>query len=121
VPAYWTQFPPPTDPDSTATTTKPDQPSRHPSVVDTTGAGNCFLGGYAIALVATGDHVKAARYGAVASSFVVQQLGLPTLTPQLTNDQGAWKGDATELWNWESASMRLEAYLMQDGVCDVEW
>jgi sugar/nucleoside kinase (ribokinase family) len=54
-------------------------PTRHPSVVDTTGAGNAFLGGFAIGLWRTGDPIRAACYGAVSSSFVVQQIGLPKL------------------------------------------
>ncbi|KPI45541.1 uncharacterized protein AB675_763 [Cyphellophora attinorum] len=91
VPAYWTNTErgiASTDDDdddndtnqieshSTMSTT----PTRHPSVVDTTGAGNAFLGGFAIGLWRTGDPMRAACYGAVSSSFVVQQIGLPKLT-----------------------------------------
>ncbi|KAI4266467.1 MAG: hypothetical protein L6R35_006944, partial [Caloplaca aegaea] len=49
----------------------------HPKVIDPTGAGNAFLGGYAIALQETPDFVKAARYGTVAASFALEQIGLP--------------------------------------------
>jgi hypothetical protein len=94
-------------------------PSRHPQVVDTTGAGNCFLGGFAVGLLETGDPVKAAHYGAVAASFVVQQLGLPKLEVRNCGADGSCggAGDAcpcrcggqhTELWNGESVRERLE-------------
>lgn len=77
---------------------------RHSQVVDTTGAGNCFLGGYAIGLLTTGDPVAAAHFGAVASSFVVQQLGLPKLDVEAA-------GVAPERWNGETVLGRLEMQL----------
>ncbi|KAI9257274.1 Ribokinase-like protein [Phascolomyces articulosus] len=49
-------------------------------VKDVTGAGNAFCGGLCIGWVASnGDPVMAARYGAVSASYVVEQVGLPTL------------------------------------------
>lgn len=44
--------------------------------------------------------MEAGKYGAVASSFVVEQVGLPTLKG----------GNVREFWNGESAEHRLEEY-----------
>ncbi|ETN38591.1 uncharacterized protein HMPREF1541_06628 [Cyphellophora europaea CBS 101466] len=68
VPAYWTISSP-----SSPLMSKTHAPAatRHSQVIDTTGAGNCFLGGYAIGFVTTGDPIQAAHFGSVASSFVV--------------------------------------------------
>ncbi|KAK6348868.1 hypothetical protein TWF730_009635 [Orbilia blumenaviensis] len=72
-------------------------------VVDTTGAGNSFLGGFAIGLLETGDVMEAAKYGSVAASFVVEQIGVPDVT---------WDKHAggVELWNGEDVRGRLAVY-----------
>lgn len=46
-------------------------------VVDATGAGNAFLGAFAIGWQETHSYVEAAIYGQVAASFVIEQVGLP--------------------------------------------
>ncbi len=46
-------------------------------VVDVTGAGNAYCGGYLIGWVETGDAARAGCYGAVAASFMIEQFGLP--------------------------------------------
>ncbi|KAF7185772.1 hypothetical protein HII31_12874, partial [Pseudocercospora fuligena] len=69
-------------------------------VVNTTGAGNAFLGAFAIGLLETNDIVKAAMYGQVASSFVIEQVGVPKLS----------KGSQGELWNGARARDRLAEY-----------
>ena len=46
-------------------------------VVDTTGAGNAFLGGAAMGYLKENDFLKAAVYGTVAASFAVETVGLP--------------------------------------------
>lgn len=102
VPAYWTS---PAD----------NASARHPEVVDTTGAGNCFLGGFAMGLLETGDPIVAASYGAVSSSFVVQQLGLPRLE-RCRGDEAGVKGDeevavGEEQWNGARVRDRLEVHL----------
>jgi ribokinase len=55
------------------------QPIRVPvyptQVVDTTGAGDSFGGGFMVGLAETGDPIKAACYGAVSSSFVIEGFG----------------------------------------------
>ncbi|KAG2118961.1 Ribokinase-like protein [Suillus discolor] len=70
-------------------------------VVDVTGAGNSFLGGFAAALSITNGNVyEAALYASVSASFTVQQLGLPHLTVG---------SNGVEEWNQDSPHRRLEA------------
>ena len=45
------------------------------TVVDPTGAGDSYCGGFLVGLARTGDPVKAAMYGAVSASIVVQSFG----------------------------------------------
>ena len=69
-------------------------------VVDPTGGGNGFLGGLAVGLVRTkGDVVEAARWGSVAASFTIEQVGMPVLT-----------SGSEEKWNGVSVKERLEEY-----------
>jgi sugar/nucleoside kinase (ribokinase family) len=46
-------------------------------VIDTTGAGNTFLGGAAVGYLQHHDFGLAAAYGSVAASFAVETVGLP--------------------------------------------
>jgi len=48
-------------------------------VVDPTGAGDAFCGGFLAGLLASGDPVMAARYGTVSASFAVEAAGLGRL------------------------------------------
>lgn len=49
-------------------------------VVDVTGAGNSFCGGYCYGYIhSNGDIVESALYGAVSASFTVEQVGVPVL------------------------------------------
>jgi len=50
----------------------PAAPAR---VMDVTGAGDAFCGAFAVGLSETGDPVTAARWGAVAASFVIEGFG----------------------------------------------
>lgn len=71
-------------------------------VIDTTGAGNAFLGAFAIGLlVSPDDLVFAACAGNVAASFVVEQVGVPALS---------FTEGGTELWNGEEVSTRFQDY-----------
>lgn len=45
------------------------------TLVDVTGAGNSYCGGFLVGLEATGDLFVAARYGAVSASFTLEQFG----------------------------------------------
>lgn len=77
-------------------------------VVDTTGAGNAFLGAFAIGfLQSSGDIISAACAGNVAASFVVEQVGVPALTIS---------EDGKDFWNGEAVSSRLEAYKRRLGI-----
>jgi sugar/nucleoside kinase (ribokinase family) len=74
-------------------------------VVDPTGAGNAFLGAFAIGLIETKDLYHSACYGNVGASFALEQIGLPTLE----NINGR------ELWNKADVSSRLRDYMARLG------
>jgi ribokinase len=44
-------------------------------IVDVTGAGNAYCGGFLVGLAETGDLGQAGRYGAVSASFALEQFG----------------------------------------------
>lgn len=71
------------------------------AVVDATGAGNAFLGAFAVELGRSGDRFEAVVRASVAASFVVEQLGLPVL---------GLDGDGNEIWNGQKCDERLEIY-----------
>ncbi|KAJ4402079.1 hypothetical protein N0V91_007440 [Didymella pomorum] len=56
-------------------------------VVDPTGAGNAFLGGYVAGWLWEKDVRQALCYGAVASSCAIEQIGLP-LSEEVTSSAG---------------------------------
>lgn len=71
-------------------------------VVDPTGGGNSFLGGLAVGLVRSeGDVIEAARWGTVAASFCIEQVGMPQLTRSASASE-------PELWNGVSVEERLQ-------------
>jgi len=73
-------------------------------VVDPTGGGNAFCGAFCIGwLQSQGDLVKAAKWGNVASSFVIEQFGMPELR---------YEGDR-ETWNGETVEQRTSIYQAQ--------
>jgi cytidine kinase len=53
------------------------------NVIDPTGAGNAYCGGFLAGYVQTGDVLTAAHYGTVAASFLVEQVGLPEINERL--------------------------------------
>ena len=77
-------------------------------IVDVTGGGNAFLGGYCLGMVKKilspdlTQHESAAVFGAIAASFAIEQIGMPQLS---------WRGDAAELWNGVSVTARIHTYL----------
>lgn len=64
---------------------------------------NAFLGGFIVGHSETADFVKAAYYGSVAASFLVEQIGVP----QLDRSRSL---AGIELWNGEDPFNRLDAY-----------
>ena len=76
-----------------------------PKIVDPTGAGNAYLGGFAIGLLESSDLVTAAKYGTVTASFALEQVGLPILSFD--------HADGKELWNGIAPLQRLEEYEMR--------
>ncbi|KAI9718594.1 MAG: hypothetical protein M1812_004045 [Candelaria pacifica] len=75
-------------------------------VVDPTGGGNGFLGGFAVGLVRGGavpglqNLETAAIWGSVAASFAIEQVGMPILV----QDAGR------EMWNGTQVQERLHEY-----------
>lgn len=71
-------------------------------VIDTTGGGNAFLGAFTMGLLMSPDDlIFAACAGNVAASFVVEQVGVPTLS---------FTEVGKELWNGEDVSNRFQHY-----------
>jgi len=59
-------------------------------VVDVTGAGNSYCGGFLVGFVHTGDPYVGGLYGAVSASFTIEQFGLPTVdhtTPEQAEER----------------------------------
>ncbi|OOQ82512.1 pfkB family kinase [Penicillium brasilianum] len=81
-------------------TTKPGE-MPNAKIVDPTGAGNAFLGSYAVGCLKTGSVVKAACYGSVGASFALEQVGVPLLSVQGNE----------ESWNGVKVLSRLEEYM----------
>jgi sugar/nucleoside kinase (ribokinase family) len=72
-------------------------------IIDKTGDGNAFLGGFIMGYWERGDFVQAAYYGSVAASFLAEQVDTPKL------EKAASPGER-ELWNGENPQERLELY-----------
>ncbi len=53
----------------------PYHPPRDPRVVDVTGAGDSFCGGFMVGLAQTGSPIQAARMGLVSASLVIEGYG----------------------------------------------
>lgn len=65
-------------------------PAISKNVVDSTGAGDGFCGGFMVGLQETGSAIEAAMYGSVASSFVIEGFGAMhalRVTPQSARDR----------------------------------
>ncbi|MDX9864876.1 MAG: carbohydrate kinase family protein [Anaerolineaceae bacterium] len=56
------------------------------SVVDTVGAGNAYCGGFLAGWVETRDLKMAGLYGAAASSFLLEQVGLPVFGSEILKE-----------------------------------
>ncbi|PPQ77752.1 hypothetical protein CVT25_011187 [Psilocybe cyanescens] len=68
-------------------------------VVDVTGAGNSFLGGFAAGMILSGDVYQATLHGTVSASFAIEREGLPLLS---------YTSSAVEMWNGDEPLRRLE-------------
>ena len=70
-------------------------------VVDPTGGGNAFLGALSLALARGQSIEEAAVWGSIAASFVIEQVGLPTLGK---DEEGQ------EVWTGVKVKDRLEEF-----------
>lgn len=83
--------------------------ARHESdgtLLEATGAGNAFLGGYAIGLKETGDIIQACCFSAVVASFAVEHIGLP---------ERVITEDGYKIWNKADVRDRLERFTSMAG------
>lgn len=78
-------------------------------VVDPTGGGNGFLGGFAVGFVRTGNVTKAAAWGAISASLCIEQVGVPSL---------GHNGQEEETWNGTVVNDRLAEYERLCGLLD---
>ncbi|MCP4416722.1 MAG: carbohydrate kinase family protein [Chloroflexi bacterium] len=53
----------------------PYHPANDPRVIDTTGAGDSFCGGFMIGLAQTGNPAKAIHYRLISASLVIEGYG----------------------------------------------
>ncbi|KAF2861664.1 Ribokinase-like protein [Piedraia hortae CBS 480.64] len=74
-------------------------------VVDPTGGGNGFLGAFAVALARGCDIVEAARWGSVAASLCIEQVGVPSLSME----------ERKEKWNGAVVQERLDEFKTRTG------
>ena len=81
---------------------EPPSDSGHPKVVDPTGAGNAFLGAFAMGMLDSPDPsqkiLHAGLYGTIAASFAIEQVGLPKLRII----------EGVEVWNGVRVEQRLQ-------------
>jgi cytidine kinase len=56
------------------------------TVVDPVGAGNAYCGGFLVGWLESGDLLTAGRYGAVAASFLVEQVGIPVISQAVLDE-----------------------------------
>ncbi|KAL9595484.1 MAG: hypothetical protein Q9219_006413 [cf. Caloplaca sp. 3 TL-2023] len=83
------------------------EPESADRVIDPTGGGNAFLGGFAIGVIQSAASSRgaqleeAALYGTVAASFAIEQIGAPSQV------ESSVEG---ELWNGAKVESRLEEY-----------
>ena len=75
--------------------------SSQQKVIDPTGGGNGFLGGFAVGLVRTQNVVKATIWGSVSASLCIEVVGVPVMG----KDQ-----DGHETWNGVDVTERLEEF-----------
>lgn len=71
-------------------------------VIDVTGGGNLFCGGFAVAYVLTGNWQTAAICGNIVSGCIIERLGMPKM--------GVENGRGGETWNGTSFEERLRIY-----------
>ena len=75
--------------------------SQNLHIVDPTGAGNAYLGAFAIGFLQDRSIYEAACYGAVGASFALEQIGMP---------ENSLDQDNRELWNGDDVFDRLKRY-----------
>lgn len=57
-------------------------------LVDVTGAGNAYCGGFLVGYVRTGNTREAGLYGAIAASYAIRQIGPPLIDDAIEGEAG---------------------------------
>ncbi|MCZ7569262.1 MAG: PfkB family carbohydrate kinase [Ardenticatenaceae bacterium] len=70
-------------------------PPAEARVVDVTGAGNAYCGGFLVGLVEQGEIPPAAACAAVSAALMLEQVGPPSITPEVEAE--AWRRHARAL------------------------
>ncbi|KAI9648751.1 hypothetical protein NHQ30_003391 [Ciborinia camelliae] len=87
-------------------------------VVDATGAGNAFLGGFIVGWEkSSGDEVVGCVFGGISAGVVCEEVGVPILEKGKQGEDG----DGKEMWNGVDVEDRLECYwqrLVENGVVE---
>ncbi|GKT44779.1 uncharacterized protein ColSpa_04960 [Colletotrichum spaethianum] len=65
-----------------------------PKFIDSTGAGNVFLGSVTAIFTNTGGEGLASAHGAVVASFIIKHTSPPQR--KATKDNGLWNGEGFE-------------------------
>jgi ribokinase len=71
-------------------------------VIDTTGAGDAYCGGFLVALADGADAAEAGAHAAVSASFAIEQFGVPTFTAETRAEAErrlAWARERTAVAN----------------------
>ncbi|CAK7271220.1 hypothetical protein SEPCBS119000_004489 [Sporothrix epigloea] len=76
-------------------------PTKPLQVVDPTGGGNAFLGGFSVAVARGKSLDEAAAWGNIAASFAIEQVGMPVLGKD---------AEGQETWNGVRVDDRYAAY-----------
>lgn len=83
-------------------------PAFSTQVVDTTGAGDAFCGGFMVGLQETGSAIEAALYGAISASFVIEDFGAMhalRVTPAQAEERLA--GLRTKVRPWNGSELKV--------------
>jgi len=59
------------------------------TVIDPTGAGNAYCGGFLAGWVQSHHLAQAGAYGSVAASFLLEQIGVPTVSTEIRHEAAA--------------------------------
>lgn len=85
------------------------------SVIDPTGGGNTFIGGFTTGFVTSkGNWEIAGICGNIAAGIAIEQIGMPFFEKKNDDDNGI--GNCDEKWNGKSVKERIKEYIEWNGL-----